>query len=127
MNITSTMDITVEPSNTQGQGLFAQRDFKKGEMVLDWNPENRYLSEQEVHNLFDDEKRYIALYQGQYLLIAEPERHMNHSCDPNTETKNGLDLALRDIKKGEEITGDYEKEGTLIGFVCNCRSNNCRK
>jgi SET domain-containing protein len=121
------MNVAVVQSKIQGRGLFAQKDFKKGEMVLDWNEKNKYLSKEEVQELSDDEKRYVALHDGKYLFIAEPERHMNHSCDPNTETKDGLDFALRDIKKGEEITGDYDKEGTLIGFSCNCRSDNCRK
>ena len=119
--------VFIKDSSIQGRGLFARRDFKKGEIVLGWSPSNKYLSEVEIKGLSGGENHYIALYNNRYLLIAEPERFMNHSCNPNTETReNGVDYALRDIEVGEEITGDYEKEGTLLGFSCNCGSLNCR-
>jgi SET domain-containing protein len=124
---TTNKETIVDISKLQGKGLFALKDFKKGEIVLNWNSDNKYLSKDEVENLPDDQKRYIAVHNGRYLLIAEPERYMNHSCDPNTQNKIGIDYALKDISKGEEITGDYENEGTLVGFACNCGSKNCRK
>ena len=119
--------VTVRDSGQKGRGLFATQDFKKGDLVLGWNDNNKYLSESEVEQLSEEEKRYVAIYNNKYLLIADPERYMNHSCDPNTKTENGLDYALRDIKEGEEITGDYELEGSLLGFECKCGSENCRK
>ena len=94
---------------------------------MGWNDNNRYLSGFETGTLSDDNKRYIAIHNGKYLLIAEPERYMNHSCDPNTKTENGFDYALRDINEGEEITGDYNLEGSLVGFECKCGSDICRK
>lgn len=51
---------------------------------------------------------------GKVILMKEPERSINHSCDPNTYVKtiNGVRrvLAMRGIKKGEEITFDYAIE-----------------
>lgn len=58
-------------------------------------------------------------------------RFINHSCDPNTfmrVMKNRVEFyALRNIRKGEELSCDYGEthhEGTL---PCACRSKNCRK
>ena len=127
MNNSTSKQVLIGNSKIEGEGLFAQKDFKEGEIVLDWNPNNKYLSREELQSLSDNLKRYVAIYNDKYLLIAEPERYMNHSCNPNTTSKEGIDYALKDIKVREEITGDYENEGTLAGFECKCGSENCRK
>lgn len=58
-------------------------------------------------------------------------RFINHSCDPNTYLRVMKDrvefYALRNIKKGEELSCDYGEthhEGTL---PCRCGAANCRK
>ena len=58
--------------------------------------------------------------------MGVPERYVNHSCKANTYSKNGFDIAKRDIKKGEEITADYTKEDVLFGFKCGCNSKTCK-
>ena len=35
--------VNISESQVQGNGLFAEKDFKKGDLVLDWNPKNKYL------------------------------------------------------------------------------------
>lgn len=57
-------------------------------------------------------------------------RFINHSCDPNTYLrvlKNRVEFyALKNIKKGEELSCDYGEthhEGTLR---CKCGADNCR-
>ncbi|PIP76091.1 hypothetical protein CO134_00330 [Candidatus Kuenenbacteria bacterium CG_4_9_14_3_um_filter_39_14] len=63
-----------------------------------------------------------------FLFIQNPpERYINHSCNPNTEVIDNCDMAIRDIKKGEEITSDYSKDNAVIHFRCNCGSKNCKK
>ena len=32
------MDVIIKKSRIQGKGVFANKDFKKGEIVLRWNP-----------------------------------------------------------------------------------------
>ena len=53
------------------------------------------------------------------------EKFVNHSCEPNTRVRNGSDVAMSNIKKGEEITTDYGKEVGLVAFKCTCGCNNC--
>ena len=57
---------------------------------------------------------------------------INHSCDPNCETKEIKGrvwiLSLRDIAAGEELTYDYNLyDGDEDEALCNCGAPNCRK
>jgi hypothetical protein len=60
----------------------------------------------------------------------------NHSCSPNTVMKytngNKYDIvAIKPIKKGEEITTDYASFDNLFldntTFTCTCGQPNCRR
>nr|CAB3453092.1 unnamed protein product [Digitaria exilis] len=62
-------------------------------------------------------------------------RFINHSCEPDTEmqkwtidgeTRVGI-FALRDIKKGEELTYDSNFVQFGKNQDCHCGSSNCRK
>ncbi|MFA6271635.1 MAG: SET domain-containing protein [Patescibacteria group bacterium] len=120
-------NIIVKESKINNKGVFAGRDFKKGEIVLPWQA-NTILTMEEVKKLPPEERHYIANFKdGQFLHQQEPERYVNHSCDPNTESGENCDIAIRDIKAGEEITSDYAKAKMNIHFECNCGSKNCRK
>ena len=57
------------------------------------------------------------------------DMYVNHSCDPNTGIKGKVTfVALRNIKKDEEITFDYSiSEDSLWEMPCNCGAKNCRK
>ena len=117
-------DIIVKKSKINKKGVFATRDFRKGEVVLEWNP--KVLKKSEVEKLKDDQKHYLyEVGKNKYFLMQPPEKFVNHSCEANTQVKNSCDVAIRDIKKGEEITSDYGKDGS-ISFVCQCGSKNCR-
>lgn len=60
--------------------------------------------------------------------MQEPEKYTNHSCDSNTKAKNFCDVAIKDIKKGEEITVDYTEALTPgTKMECNCKSKSCKK
>ena len=58
-------------------------------------------------------------------------RLINHSCNPNCEVfGTGLKVwvyAIRNIKKGEELTYDYGFgfDSDYKDFPCNCGSKNC--
>jgi SET domain-containing protein len=118
-------DIIVKKSKIHKKGVFANRDFKKGEVVLKWKP--KILRKSEIKKLSAEEKHYV--YQDEntnYFLMQIPEKYVNHSCDANTKVGNQCDITIRDIKKGEEITSDYGEEGSFISFKCECGSKNCR-
>ncbi|MFH0819503.1 MAG: SET domain-containing protein [bacterium] len=114
----------IKKSKINKKGVFAAKDFKKGEIVLKWTP--KFLGKAEVEKLRNNQKHYIyKVGKDKYLLMQSPEKLVNHSCEANTQSKNYCDVAARDIKKGEEITSDYKK-GSLVSFECQCSSKNCR-
>ena len=119
-------NIIVKKSKISKFGVFAAKNFKKGEIVLKWKP-NKILTKKQVDKLPKSEKHYVSSYApGEYLLQQAPERYVNHSCNPNTEVKNNCDTAIKDIKKGEEITSDYRKDNIIHHFKCLCGSKKCR-
>jgi len=119
-------DVIVKKSKIQGRGVFAARDFKKGETVLKWDV-SRELSEEEAENFPEDQKGYVAFWGGKYVLQLPPARYVNHSCEPNTFVKDFCDIAKKDIKKGEEITSDYSTvPEPNMNMKCNCGGKDCR-
>lgn len=116
-------DIAIKKSSISGKGVFAKRNFKKGEVVLAWHPIE--MSQAEAKSLAKSAKHYVSTIDGKYLYMQPPERYVNHSCEPNTETKGLYDVALREIRSGEEITSDYSGSG-LVNFECLCGSPRCR-
>ena len=117
-------NIVIKKSKIDKKGVFALRDFKKGEIVLKWNP--RILKKAEIDKLREGQKNYIhRAGKNKYYLMRSPEKFVNHSCDANTRVIKHSDVAVRNIKKGEEITSDYGKSG-IITFKCMCGSKNCK-
>ncbi|MDP2933242.1 MAG: SET domain-containing protein-lysine N-methyltransferase [bacterium] len=118
--------IIVKRSRIQGKGIFAARDFEKGEVVLKWKP--KILNKPELVKLSEREKHFIyKAGKNKYFLEQPPERYVNHSCDANTSVKNLCDVAIRNIRKGEEMTSYYKKESLPVGFVCKCGSKKCKR
>jgi SET domain-containing protein len=119
-------DVIVKESEIHEKGIFASRNFKKGEIVLRWDVSHE-LTKEEVDSISEAEKRYITFFDGKYVLMHSPERFVNHSCNANTYADNFCDVAKRDIRQGEEITADYAEEGIpKLNMVCKCGSKNCR-
>ena len=116
-------DVIISRSEISGRGLFANRDFKKGEIIIKWNP--KILTKNQFQKLPDEEKHFVYELAGKYLYMQPPEKYMNHSCESNTTAKNLSDIAVHDIKKGEEITADYSNDG-VISFDCNCGTKICK-
>jgi len=121
------MDVKIKDSNIEGKGVFANRDFKKGEIVVKYNL--KPLTKEEFQNLSEKEKHYTDFHDGRYWLFQIPERYVNHSCNPNTNPDqiNRQDVAIRNIKKEEEITIDYRKDNVPgLNMKCNCGSKSCK-
>lgn len=103
-------DLIIGKGNLVGKGVYANRDFKKGEVTIKYNL--KPLTQEEYKNLPKSEKMFTHKYWGVIHLYSEPERYVNHSKTPNTyqELNDTCDIALRDIKKGEMITTDATKD-----------------
>jgi hypothetical protein len=109
-------DVIIGKGNLAGKGVYASRDFKKDEVVLKYNL--KPLTDNEYKKLPRSEKMFTHIHLGVRQLYSPPERYVNHSDNPNTyhkfeDLKNQYDVALRDIKKGEMVTGDATKDDIL--------------
>jgi len=107
-------DVIIKKSKIRqfDKGVFANRDFKKGEVVVRYNLQP--LTEKKYQNLPESEKEFTHKHWDVTYLYPSPARYVNHSSNPNTvqKLKERYDVAIRDIKKGEEITTDATKDDT---------------
>jgi len=103
-------DVVLGKGNLFGKAVFANKDFKKGEIVIKYTLKS--LTEQEFEDLSPGEKRFVHRHRGVIYLYSLPECYVNHSSHPNTlqDLKVQCDVAARDIKQGEQITTDATKD-----------------
>ena len=103
-------------SPIHGVGVFAGEDIPKGTPVWEFTPnfDQRYTPE-EFANLPEAARAHIVYHgfkwQGHIYHCGEYGQFTNHSETPNTgnwpDRDSLSETALRDIKKGEEITSNY--------------------
>jgi len=103
-------DLIIGKGKLAGKGVYANRDFKKGEIVSSYNI--RPISKKEYQELPKSEKIFTHIHWGQIYLYGEPDRFVNHLKNPNTyqDLKNQCDIAKRNIRKGEMITCNANKD-----------------
>ena len=103
-------NIIIRQGGILGKMIFANKDFKKGKVIIKYNLNK--ITKEEFTGLSKEERKFVHLHYGIYYLYSSPERYVNHSSNPNTmqDLKNKCDIAIRDIKKGEEITTDSSKD-----------------
>lgn len=126
-------DVYVSESGIHGVGVFAGRDFAAGETLMSLD-DSRVVDEEHPLRPELGEYEYHCDYLegGKVVLQRSPERHVNSSCDPNTYTRRrggeGVVVARRAIRAGEEITSDYiiDCHGGVV-WHCNCGSPRCRR
>ena len=103
-------DVYVGKGTLAGKGVYTNRDFKKGDIVIQYRLTE--LSNDDYEGLSDGEKMFTHEHCGTIYLYGEPERYVNHSDTPNTlpDLMNQCDVAVRNIRKGEMITTDEAKD-----------------
>ena len=87
-----------------GRAYFAKHNFQRGDIIMHG-----------FGKIIDHQTKHISIQVGpnrHYLPTKWAGRYWNHSCDPNCFARTRSDsfpdmIALRSIKKGEEITYSY--------------------
>lgn len=138
--------VAAKKSKVHGKGLFAAEAIKPGAPVIEYAGERitpkeaqrRYPERADaprVSHLLNIDKR-TTIDGG---VDGNEARFANHSCDPNTELlvykRRVFLIALRPIKKGEEITydynlvihGDVDVATALQTTACSCGAPTCRR
>jgi len=123
-------NVFVKESRISGKGVFSARGFRKGDVILEID-DSHVVTDSSTLTKEQHQFELDYLAGGKIVVMQAPERYINHSCDPNgyAKTVNGIRriFAMKDIKKGEEITGDYSINGYNEGtFKCHCGSAKCR-
>ncbi|KAK4387335.1 Histone-lysine N-methyltransferase ASHH2 [Sesamum angolense] len=124
----------------KGFGLQALDDISEGQFLIEYVGEvldmHAYQKRQRDYALQGHRHFYFMTLNGSEVIDASAKgnlgRFINHSCDPNCRTEKwmvngevcvGL-FALRDIKKGEEVTFDYNYVRVFGAAAKKCREMN---
>lgn len=142
--------IEVRRSKIHGSGVFAAKNIKKGEFIIEYKGLLR--SHEEVDAAYDGEDEtghtFLFTLNDDYVLDANIKgndaRWINHSCDPNCDSehvdaedgdkrKDRIEIkAIRDIRTGEELSYNYgirlaERHTPKLKklWACLCGSPKC--
>ena len=123
-------EIEVRPSRIEGLGIFARRPFSPGERIARVHIVREITPETPIREDRGERVEHCAYPDGKVVLIASPERHVNHSCDPNAyelfDERGSCLVALRAIRSDEEITLDYNINITAgTAWPCHCGVARC--
>lgn len=126
------MDTLIMRQSKLGKAVFANKDFEKGEEIIEFK--GQPMKRRELPKLITrEEDRYIQVGKDKYFgPSGDFDDFLNHSCNPNSgikiKGKRVILIAIKDIKKGEEIMWDYsttmDEDEWEMG--CMCKSKNCR-
>ena len=120
-----------------GKGLYATKEIKEGTRIIDYVGKIITKKQSDESEKFDNSKPiYLFNLNSRYDLDGNfswnTAKLINHSCSNNCDYEGeGLKLwvvAIKDIKKGEELTCDYGfsyDKSDYTQFPCRCRSKNC--
>lgn len=129
-------DLEVRDTEKYGKGVYALRNIKSGEVIHVLSGEIISFEEciKRIRGGKEAQTDSLQIDLEMDMDLDELSRTFNHSCNPNAAIRKISELvAIRNIKKGEEITYDYS---ATIGpnvpreiweMKCLCGSDNCRK
>lgn len=136
--------VEVKPSGVHGKGVFARQRIPKGTRMIEYTGERiSWKKAQDLPPADLDEPHhtfFFSIDDGRVINAAvggNDARWINHSCTPNCKTieRKGrvYIVALRNLKKGEELFYDYclepaERRTKKLEriFGCHCGSADCR-
>jgi len=119
-------DIAVRDTGRKGKGVFALRDFRKGEFIFR-RRHGRVFRETEFHTIpVEHREHFCELDDDLCALVLPPGCYLNHSCDPNAMRSGVKVFAWKTIRMGDEITIDYRLNASGgKRWPCVCGSANC--
>ena len=126
----------IKKSKIDKNGLYANCNIKRGTKIIEYKGKLVTVKNSEKDPKFDNSKAiYLFGINKKYDLDGNfsfnTARLINHSCEPNCEVfGEGLKIwifAMKNIKKGEELSYDYgfSFDQDYKKYPCNCGSKNC--
>ncbi len=128
----------IKKSKIDKNGLYANCDIKKGTKIIEYKGKIISVKKSAEDPKFDNDKAiYLFNINKRFDLDGNfkfnTARLINHSCSPNCEVLGeGLKVwvyALKDIKKGDELSYDYgfSFDEDFQNYPCRCGAKNCAK
>ena len=112
--------VILEKNKKVGRGLYTVDEVQKDEVLIEFS--KKILKQSTRTSLQIDDNKHI---KG----TKNTNAFLNHSCEPNAymDFDNICLRAIRNIKKGEEITYNYLTTDYILykSFICNCGSLKC--
>ncbi len=136
--------IEIGKSGIHGKGVYATGRIRKGTLIIEYTGEHitwekaMDLPPRDPNNPYHT--FFFSLDNGEVIDAGaggNESRWINHSCDPNCETREEDDrifvYALRALRPGEELFYDYkivpaERRTKKLErqFACSCGAAKCR-
>ena len=128
----------IKKSKIDKNGLYANCDIGKGTKIIEYKGKIISVKKSAEDPKFDNDKAiYLFNINKRFDLDGDfrfnTARLINHSCSPNCEVLGeGLKVwvyAIKDIKKGEELSYDYgfSFDEDFKNYPCRCGAKNCAK
>ncbi len=125
--------VYVGESAIAGRGVFATRAFTTGDRILRFDDSRHITDDNPLRpelGEVDDHVDHLA--NGVLVYMYEPERYLNHRCEPNAYCRHFSGVrylvARQPIAAGEELVVDYSLNSAVPGhtWICECGAANCR-
>lgn len=135
----------IKKSKKYGQiGLFATQFIPKGTLIDFRCRKCKTYTKRDLNRMTEKKRQFIIEHEveagdGSYTNFCDKRQlYDNHSCNANMLNahilrrgkKGGIDIVVRNIKKGEEATTDYRlNDEETVHFIngCMCGARNCMK
>lgn len=107
-----------------GYGIFATALIPKGTITWVKDELDRIIPKEELAQMSQANLENLMKYsyrdpKGDYVFCWDLTRYVNHSYNPNSMlTSLGFEVAINDIKPGDEITNDYGTFNIIEAFEC---------
>lgn len=118
-------------SDEKGYGLFATKFIPKGTITFVQDDLDIVIPQKMVNTYSPAMKQHIEKYSyldfsNNHIISWDLGKYMNHCCFANTlSTGYGFEIAVEDIKEGEEITDDYRIFTVDHQLIVNCKKIGC--
>jgi hypothetical protein len=115
-----------------GHGVFATELIPRGTITWTLDEFDQVLAPERVLSLPAISRDVVEKYayvdtDGNYVLCWDLARYVNHACEPTSRGIGpDIEIAVRDILPGEQLTSDYAELNVTATFRCACGHRHCR-